>query len=72
MTLEERIKELQTIGMFVGARDPNLNQAFSGRYMVAEPYEPGTVTEAASNGPWCIVGDDLAELVNDAFNAWFG
>lgn len=63
-------QKLERHGFVIGDRDRNLNSAFSGRYMVAEAYEPGTRTRDAGDGPWCIVGDDLALLIDEAGSFW--
>lgn len=59
---------LKAKGFVVGPRDFNMNRAFEGRYMVAEPYEPGTVQDDAQGGDgvWCIVGHDLDKLCEEA------
>lgn len=37
--------------------------------MVAEGYEDSELpTDDGSNGPWCIVGDDLNSLIAEAFD----
>lgn len=45
--------ELRSYGFQVGPRDPLRNPEFAGAYMVADE-------------SYCIVGDDLAELIVDA------
>jgi len=63
--------QLRAIGLIVGRRDPRRNTAFRGRYMVAEPIDPELLpTESARVGGYCIVGDNLAALVNEA-HGWF-
>lgn len=66
----KQIRALQAAGFVVGKRDPNMNRAFAGRFMVAEAYEPGTTQDDAQGGDgvWCIVGDDMATLVREAFS----
>lgn len=68
VTTAEKLERLQALGWICGPRDPNLNRTFPGVFMAAEPYDIGTVTYDGSNGPWCIVGDDLDSLVHDAFD----
>ena len=62
-----RRERLEAAGFIVGDRDPGRNRAWEGRYMVAEPLEPGDAypTDDASDGPWCVVGDDLDVLIAD-------
>lgn len=55
---------LESYGFTVGDRDPRLNTDFTGKFMVVEPYDERDLpTKDASNGPWCVVGDDLEELI---------
>ena len=69
-SIVKQIRALQAAGFVVGKRDPNMNRAFAGRFMVAEAYEPGTTQDDAQGGDgvWCIVGDDMATLVREAFS----
>jgi hypothetical protein len=65
--LVSRMAELRASGLRVGLRDPQRNQAFSGRFMVAEPCDESVLpTSDAQHGGFCIVGDDLAELIDTA------
>lgn len=65
---KEKLAFLKARGFHVGARDPRLNRNYPGAFMVAEPYdESETPTDDGSNGPWCIVGDDLVALVAEAY-----
>lgn len=66
MTLTEYRKHILRIhGFHVGERDPTRNASFEGQYMVADlDSAPGP---DASSGGYCIVGDDLDALVNEAF-----
>ncbi len=58
-------------GFRVGVRDPQINTAAPGAFMVAEPYTAAEVpTEDASRGPWAIGGEDLAALVAEAYGEW--
>lgn len=70
MPTVERMKELlERAGFHVGERETRLNTAFSGRFMVVEPYEESELpTEDGRNGPWCIVGDNLNALIVEAYN----
>lgn len=65
-----QIRALQAAGFVVGPRDPNMNRAFKGQYMVAEPYEAGTIQDDAEGGDgvWCIVGDDIIVLLREAIS----
>lgn len=59
---------LKGLGWTVGPRDPRVNTAFAGQYMVCQPHEPHELpTRDASQGPWAVVGDDLADLVCEAW-----
>jgi hypothetical protein len=64
-------EKLEEMGYFCGPRDARLNTDFPGAFMVTEDdFEEGHYklpTRDASNGPWCIVGDDLAELIDEAW-----
>lgn len=72
-TLDQKHAYLESIGFKIGERDPKgINTDFPGQYMVAEEYEPSELpTRDGSNGPWCVVGDDLTALIDEAFNVWF-
>lgn len=73
MTIDQKIDALRRMGFIVGERDPRLNRKYAGKFMVAESFEDCEVpTNDGSNGPWCIVGDDIDALVNDAFSIWEG
>ncbi len=59
---------LERRGYIVGVRNPQINTNFAGSFMVCEnPEGHDLPTEDGSNGPWCIVGDNLTKLVNEAF-----
>lgn len=74
MTYEQKATVLRSYGFTVGPRDPRLNTNHSGTWMVVE----GSIAEIESdydlptqdgaNGPWCVVGDDLSALVDEAFD----
>ena len=71
MNIGQKIIALQSIGFIVGDRDPRRNTAFKGRYMVAQPCDESLLpTECAATGGWCVVGDDLRDLVDDTFSAF--
>ncbi len=60
---------LRLYGFVVGPRDPLINRHYRGAWMVAEAHEPSELpTDDGSNGPWCVVGDDLHQMVDDAFD----
>jgi hypothetical protein len=64
----KKAEHLRRHGYIIGPREPRLNTAFRGRYMVAEAYDESDLpTEDARSGPRCIVGDELAPLVDQAF-----
>jgi hypothetical protein len=66
-------EKLESGGFIIGARDPRLNSNFPGRYMVAEPHDESELpTKDGSNGPWCVVGDDLDELITQAADFFEG
>lgn len=61
----QKAQELISKGYYIGPRDPNRNKAFTGAYMVCENVD-APPSDDASHGGFCIVGDDLTELVEDA------
>ena len=66
----ERMKqELEAHGFFVGKRDPKRNRAFKGEFMVCdlEALKLPPSDDASTSG-FCIVGNNLAALVVDAYN----
>ncbi|WP_420408671.1 hypothetical protein [Hoeflea sp.] len=66
-TKEEKKRFLESYGWKVGERDPRLNTNFPGAFMCVEPHEEAELpTRDGSNGPWCIVGDDLSALIDEA------
>lgn len=65
-----KIDDLLNAGFFVGMRDINRNTAYTGRYMVCED-ENFQNTEDAAEGGFCIVGDDMEALVNEAHEQFF-
>lgn len=71
MRRADKVAFLQSRGFTVGERDPRLNTAFKGAFMVVESHEESELpTEDGRNGPWCIVGDNLDELVDRAYDNW--
>lgn len=55
----------------IGKRDARINTDHPGEFMVAESHEESELpTKDGSSGPWCIVGDDFAALVNEAYKVW--
>ncbi|MBW3243266.1 hypothetical protein KUV57_11215 [Epibacterium sp. DP7N7-1] len=70
--LEGRIKVLRSFGWVVGDRDPKMNSNFDGSYMVVEdeysPDYPGQTDGSDGDGIWCLVGNDLSELVDEALS----
>ena len=65
----ERIATMESYGFFVGERDPNRNRNFPGKFMVAQPVEEGDEypSDDASDGGYCMVGDDFDELINESY-----
>ena len=63
---------LEKLGFIVGVRDPKMNTAFLGKYMVSEHYEENhtQVDGGQAHSVWCIVGDNLALLIEDAASFW--
>lgn len=67
----ERLAEAAELignGYTIAAREPKLNTDHMGVFMIAEALEEwdGTPTENGANGPWCLIGDDLAAMVKEA------
>jgi hypothetical protein len=69
--VEAKAQWLREHGYVIVERDPRLNTNYAGRYMVTEAdFEQDELpTEDASNGPFCVVGDNLVALVEEAFEA---
>lgn len=60
---------LTALGFTIGKRDPRVNTAYSGQFMVIEIHEESELpTKDGSNGPWAVVGDDLGVLIKTAYN----
>lgn len=61
---------LVSAGFTIGDRDPTINSSFEGRYMVVEDASRGP-SECASGMGWRVVGDNLDELIDAAFDAMY-
>lgn len=71
MTVDEKKRALEAEGFIRGARDQRLNRFFRGDFMVVESHEESELpTDDGRDGPWCIVGDDLSELIEIAYDVW--
>ena len=66
MNIAEKQAALLAYGYIVGERDLHMNTAHPGNVMVAEAHS-SIPTKDGSNGPWCIVGNDLAALIDEAY-----
>ncbi len=63
----DKQKFLESYGWTVGERNPRINTDFPGAFMCVEPYDEDELpTKDGSNGPWCITGDNLEELIDEA------
>jgi hypothetical protein len=72
-TLQHKIHFLKSFGFTVGDRNPDLNTDFQGAKMVVEATvddigDYDLPTADGSDGPWCVVGDDLNDLVDRAMD----
>ena len=65
-TFKDQVEWLLSHGYFVTARDPKRNTDFEGDFMVCQDLNEAGGKDA-SNGEYCIVGDDLGDLVNEAY-----
>lgn len=63
MKISEKTKALQKHDYFVGARNPEVTPAFSGKFMVADAIDPDV---------YAIVGDNLDALVEEAYDDLIG
>ena len=63
----EKSVKLYDWGFYIGVRDPKRNKMFPGNYMVAE-YVSDLETEDASEGGFCLVGDNLTQMINEAYD----
>ena len=71
MTNAQKTHALCAAGFIVGPRDVHINTRWPGRFMVVEAHDESELpTEDGSNGPWAVVGDDLATLVQTAYDVW--
>lgn len=70
MSIKEKIEYLRSIGLFVGSRNYYINTDFSGIYMICESHDIMDLpTKDSSHGKYfAIVGNDMNELVNEAYN----
>lgn len=76
-TTAHKISLLEQFGFTIGDRDPRLNTNFAGDFMVVEATHADIAdfslpTEDGANGPWCIVGDNLDTLVDEAHSYLLG
>ena len=62
-----KAQRLYSMGYYIGPRDPERNKAFNGRYMVCADVFEGP-SDDASDTRFCVVGDNLDELVNEAYD----
>lgn len=67
MSIFEKAKWLHKRGFYIGPRDPARNTEFEGEWMVCEEVLSGP-SEDSSTGGYCVVGDDLNELISSAYN----
>lgn len=65
----ELARDLIERGIYIGPRDPRRNKAFNGVFMICEDANEGP-SEDAGRGGYCIVGDNLTEMVQEAA-AWY-
>ncbi len=61
----QEVDQLLEEGFIVGLRDDAYGGTNPGRFMVMEG-----AGEEHSEDEWCVVGDDLAALVSEAWNLW--
>lgn len=60
---------LESHGWIVGPRDARLNTDYPGQFMVVEPHDESELpTKDGRDGPWCVVGDDLDELIAQGYD----
>ena len=71
MSQKHKIEFLEKYQFAMGPRDYRLNTKFPGAFMVVEPFDENELpTEDGSNGPWCVVGDDLNFLIDRSYEFW--
>lgn len=58
-------RTLASAGFYAGPRDPSRNKNYPGAFMVAESLDVADTANAGTGG-YCIVGDDLGELMREA------
>ncbi|MBZ5616212.1 MAG: hypothetical protein LAO23_19565 [Acidobacteriia bacterium] len=64
----EKIVALLSYGYTIGQRDSRINRNYPGKHMVVEAYEEHELpTDDGSNGPWCVVGDNLTQLIDQGW-----
>ena len=70
---QRMVTELQEAGFTIGKRNPLINTAFKGRFMVAalDSWD-GRPTEDARPLYFATVGDNLIELIEHAHSFEFG
>lgn len=61
---------LEHHGFTIGDRDPGLNRHHKGKYMVHEHRNKRDKypTDNAEYGPFCIVGDNIDFLIDEAYD----
>ncbi len=70
-TIKAKKAYLKAFGFIVGKRDPRLNRNYAGKFMVVEAHDEDELpTNDGANGPWCIVGNNLTELIDKAYEVW--
>jgi len=63
------IAAIEGCGFIVGDRDPRYSTALEGKYMIAQPLEEHELpTEDARAGGWCVVGDDMDDLIAETYS----
>ena len=73
MTRVQKVRFLRSYGWTVGKRNPRLNTDYPGAWMVVEPFEEAELpTRDGRDGPWCLVGDALGALVDEAHDFLVG
>lgn len=65
-SLFSKCSDLLDAGYYIGARDPKRNTSFHGKYMICIDRDVETTTDSSTGG-YCVVGDDLEDLIIDAY-----
>ncbi len=65
---QSRLKDLEAIGIRLSPRDPSWRIGFEGTHMVSQILSEGETPDNSS--AFCIVGNNVNDLVLDAFNFW--